>query len=123
MGLFSYFKRKKQLPPARENQPDEADFSRVHGYTAEENKVTMLIRLWEVRERLHKRPLKAHNSAEYYGLAADGTVFKKEPEGLYRLDLRKMLWRKDDCLQSVWRGEGPQFREYPGFQDYFETEE
>ncbi len=92
-----------------------------HSATAEETRSRLEIQKWIMLTRLKDNAISCKNTAEYYCIAADGTVFKKENEGFYRLDLNKWIWIRDDLLISIWNNQGPVFEEFRDFEDYFPT--
>ena len=77
------------------------------------------IQKWITLNLIKDNTLHYENTAEYYCIAADGSVFKKERNIFYRLILEQMVWKRDDSLVSIWDGKGPIFQEYHDFKDYF----
>lgn len=88
-----------------------------HGDTLHETKTQLELRKWYIVNR--DRADAYNNTAEYYCIAADGTVFKKEIDDFYALNMEQMVWQRNDTLRSVWNGNGTMFREYPDFKDCF----
>ena len=93
------------------------DHSETHKETVSRLEVQKQILLMHLKDNT----VTYTNTAEYYCIAADGTVFKKETEIFYRLDLNKWVWIKDDSLISVWNNQEPIFQEFCDFEDYFPT--
>lgn len=92
-----------------------------HSSTHEETKSRLEIQKWITLNLIRDKTLRYQNNAEYYCIAVDGTVFKKEQGVFYRLILDQMAWVRDDSLLSLWEGNGSVFQEYPDFKDYFKT--
>ena len=90
-----------------------------HSSTHEETKSRLEIQKWITLNLIKDNTLRYKNTAEYYCIAADGSVFKKEQDIFYRLILDQMVWERDDSLISIWDGKGPIFQEYHDFKDYF----
>ncbi len=90
-----------------------------HSSTHEETKSRLEIQKWITLNLIKDNTLHYENTAEYYCIAADGSVFKKERDIFYRLILEQMVWKRDDSLVSIWDGKGPIFQEYHDFKDYF----
>ena len=90
-----------------------------HSSTHEETKSRVEIQKWITLNLIKDNTLHYENTAEYYCIAADGSVFKKERNIFYRLILEQMVWKRDDSLVSIWDGKGPIFQEYHDFKDYF----
>ena len=90
-----------------------------HSSTHEETKSKLEIQKWITLTLIKDNTLRYNNTAEYYCIAADGSVFKKENGIFYRLILEEKVWKRDDGLISVWEGQGPAFQEYHNFKDYF----
>ena len=90
-----------------------------HSSTQEETKSKLEIQKWITLSLLKDNTLRYENTAEYYCIAADGIVFKKEQGVFYKLILEQMVWKRDDSLISIWNGKGPIFQEYHDFKDYF----
>ena len=94
-----------------------------HSATHEETVSRLEIQKWITLSLIKDNTLTYKNTAEYYCICSDGTVFKKESDVLYRLDIPQMVWIKDDSLQSVWNGERLVFQEYRDFKDYFHIQQ
>ena len=91
-----------------------------HSSTHEEIVSKLEIKRWVGLAQINGNKISFKNTADYYCIAADGTVFKKEKELFYKLDIDRMVWLKDDSLISIWNGKGPVFQEYQDFEDYFD---
>lgn len=90
-----------------------------HSSTRAEATSRLKIQGWITLSLIKDKTLSYTNTAEYYCIAADGTIFKKEQNNYYKLDIERMVWLKDDGLISIWNGNGPIFQEYQDFKDYF----
>ncbi len=90
-----------------------------HSSTPEETKSRLEIQKWITLSLIKDKTLRYKNTAEYYCIASDGSVFKKEQDVFYRLILEQMVWERDDSLISIWEGKGLVFQEYHDFKDYF----
>lgn len=90
-----------------------------HSETHQEVCSRLEVQKWVMLTKIKDNTLKPDNTAEYYCIAADGTVFKRENNILYRLDLTRWIWIKDDELLKIWNGDGPIFQEFANFEDYF----
>ncbi len=94
---------------------------RDHSATHEETVSRLEVQKQILLMHLKDNTVTYTNTAEYYCIVADGTVFKKETEGFYRLDLNKWVWIKDGSLISIWNNQVPVFQEFRDFEDYFPT--
>ena len=90
-----------------------------HSSTPEETKSRLEIQKWITLSLIKDKTLRYKNTAEYYCIASDGSVFKKEQDVFYRLILEQMVWERDDSLISIWEGKRLVFQEYHDFKDYF----
>lgn len=90
-----------------------------HSCTREETIAESKIQLWCYLSSCEGKVITANNTAEYYCIATDGTVFKKEKDIFYRLDLEKMVWQRDDSIIEIWNGSKFLFQEFQDFEDYF----
>lgn len=90
-----------------------------HSDTPEEFRTRTEISCWIMKSKLNDKILELNNTAEYYCITSNGIVFKKEKDIFYRLDTNNMIWLKDNNLISIWNGDGPIFKEYQNFEDYF----